>query len=307
MTFAPSTSTKLMDVTARGTVYPLLALHGLIGKHVPSVAAPACNGLTWFFGAVSGGAKGVGHEVIADVPCDIFTPTSGNPESTMVYYHGGGFVILSTAAYRTALQYMANKLNATIIAPDYILMQDSNLDDLLSSCIDVYAAVREREEGKVLVGGDSAGGFISLYVTAEMAMSDAIPTPDGCIALSPMIDTRPEKKAQWFIGKRDALFPVSVLQMVHDMAVSTGSTIFEVPVDQVDPSTLPPVIIHASADEMFLHDALHVESVWGKGKVKLTAFPGQIHAWHIFASVLGDARKAICILADQVDELVNVR
>jgi acetyl esterase len=95
---------------------------------------------------------------------EIVPPAEGTPEGTLVYFHGGGFMIGDIDSHQAHAIRLANRARVTVMNVDYRLAPEhpfpQGIDDAIAS---VEWAVRNLEKlggtGKPLaVGGDSSGG-----------------------------------------------------------------------------------------------------------------------------------------------------
>ncbi|OJU31347.1 MAG: hypothetical protein BGN99_25995, partial [Alphaproteobacteria bacterium 65-37] len=92
------------------------------------------------------------------------------PLPTLIYYHGGGFVIGSIETHDSTCRRLANKSRCQVISIDYRLAPEhpfpASTDDSLAAFRHIRdnAASFEADPARLAVGGDSAGGAISAVV-----------------------------------------------------------------------------------------------------------------------------------------------
>uniref|UniRef100_A0A0B7BJR1 Alpha/beta hydrolase fold-3 domain-containing protein n=1 Tax=Arion vulgaris TaxID=1028688 RepID=A0A0B7BJR1_9EUPU len=115
--------------------------------------------------------------VTSGIPSSVYKPRNraANP-AILVYFHGGGLIILDRKSYETALKIIARDAGCVIVNVDYRLLHSTGkgldpFDDAVAATKWVLAN-KERVGGspssKVGVGGDSAGGQLSACVTNEV-------------------------------------------------------------------------------------------------------------------------------------------
>lgn len=95
---------------------------------------------------------------------EIISPAEGPPEGTLVYFHGGGFMIGDLNSHRAHAIRLANRARVTVLNVDYRLSPEhpfpQGIDDAWAS-VQWAAANLERLGGTgkpLAVGGDSSGG-----------------------------------------------------------------------------------------------------------------------------------------------------
>jgi acetyl esterase len=102
------------------------------------------------------------------------------PAPTLVFYHGGGFVIGSLASHDRDCRALANRGQCQVIAVDYRLAPEhpfpAAVDDAVAALERIVGAAGEFDvdPARVAVGGDSAGGNLAAVVALH-ARDQGIP------------------------------------------------------------------------------------------------------------------------------------
>jgi len=78
---------------------------------------------------------------LAGLPAESCAPRAGHPERTLLYLHGGGYVIGSAAGYRDLAARLAVGANARVVAVDYRLAPEHRFPAQQDDCL---AATRAR-------------------------------------------------------------------------------------------------------------------------------------------------------------------
>ncbi|KKL97153.1 hypothetical protein LCGC14_1837310, partial [marine sediment metagenome] len=106
------------------------------------------------------------------VPIRVFRPTE-SPEGTMLYLHGGGWVVGALDDYDVYARALASRSNCTVLLVDYRLAPEHRFPVGLEDCEDALAAVSGRmiadlPQGPVIVAGDSAGGNLAAVLCRRL-------------------------------------------------------------------------------------------------------------------------------------------
>ncbi len=129
------------------------------------------------------------------VTMHMFTPVSLKEETTpcLYYIHGGGFVFKATDVQYHYEQQYALKCNCRVIGIDYHLMPKHIWPDPTKECIKGYEYILENanklriDTNNIVVGGDSAGGLLSLESYFGMK-EKGLMLPRGLMLIYPVVD-----------------------------------------------------------------------------------------------------------------------
>ena len=106
----------------------------------------------------------------ADLPLRIYTPEGSGPFRSLVFFHGGGWVVNYIAKYDAQLVAMAKKTSSVIVSVNYQKAPEHKFPTAFDDC---YAALEwtfghakelNIDVTKIGVGGDSAGGNLASAV-----------------------------------------------------------------------------------------------------------------------------------------------
>lgn len=116
----------------------------------------------------------------------IYIPESGAGQGTLLYLHGGGWMIFSIDTHDRLMREYASRAGCAVIALDYSLSPEHRfptaLDDI-DACLDWLieeGLVHGLSTGRIAMGGDSAGGNLSLC-TALRRRDTGARQPDALI------------------------------------------------------------------------------------------------------------------------------
>ncbi len=96
------------------------------------------------------------------LPCLVYRPPRS--EGTLVYFHGGGWGVGSPASHAPLCRRLALMGARTVVSVDYRLAPEHPFPAGLHDAFAAFDDVRERFDGPVAIGGDSAGGNLSAVV-----------------------------------------------------------------------------------------------------------------------------------------------
>ncbi|HEU0192240.1 MAG TPA: alpha/beta hydrolase [Mycobacterium sp.] len=224
-----------------------------------------------------------------------------DPSSTraILYLHGGAFLTCGLNTHRSLVTRLSRAADAGVLNVAYRMLPEHGISDAIDDCLSGLRWLHRRgyDQDSIVVAGDSAGGYLA-FMTALAAEAERFGAPAGVAAVSPFTDPDPAGKLGHRNARRCSMFPSAALSVFARYLSRAGIVS---PVD-ADLSSLPPVTIHASSDELLLPDAeLMAQRVAAAGvSCELHLWDGQIHDFPIAADVLPEGRRAIRYLGDFV-------
>ncbi|WP_424015582.1 alpha/beta hydrolase [Halorubrum xinjiangense] len=134
-----------------------------------------------------------------DLDARLYLPDGNPPHPTVVFFHGGGFVLGSIETHDWLCRHLTRESNCAVLSVEYRLAPEHPFPAAVE---DAYAAVewaadsteRLRGTGDVAVAGDSAGGNLAA-VTALMAAERDGPEIEHQALLYPGIGIDPEQES----------------------------------------------------------------------------------------------------------------
>jgi acetyl esterase/lipase len=230
---------------------------------------------------------------IAGVPTMTVTPP--NASGSLVWLHGGGFVLGSPDSYRRLAHRLALRSRLRLVLPRYRLAPEHPFPAAYDDALAVARVVSS--EGRWWLGGDSAGGNLALGACAACLTDGAGPERMALISPAPDLDaarTIPD-------GNDEMLLPEGLLRRA--VADYLGAA------DPSDPRASPlrarfrdppPTLIQCSAGEMLEGDidalAAHLRAQGGEVRVEKIA--GMPHDYQVLAGFAPAADRAVDAIAD---------
>ena len=230
-----------------------------------------------------------------DVPAEWLIPPEATPRSVILYLHGGAWTLGWTNIHRRMVAHLCRAAACRALAVDYRLAPEHPFPAALEDCLGAYRWLLKGGSlpGDMVIVGDSAGGNLTLATL--MSLRDAgDPLPAAAVCISPATDLEGTGESFW--TKKDPLqTPEFVLAMVRHYASGQDLRSPLLSPHYGDLRGLPPLLIHAGGDEMFLSDATRLaDKARAAGvDVSLVVWPRMWHVWHLLAPSLPEARQAI--------------
>jgi acetyl esterase len=118
----------------------------------------------------------------------IYRPTKTEPKLTMVYFHGGGYVIGGFKSHHGFCSLLAGQANINLITVDYRLAPESQFPGPLQDGLDAWNWVTDHaaelgiSQTKIGMGGDSAGGNLAAVLSMQ-TFGDLL---DGDVKVAPV-------------------------------------------------------------------------------------------------------------------------
>lgn len=260
------------------------------------------------FGGEGADVESVVEMTIDGVPCHVVRPHNLAKPPVLVWFHGGGWVIGSSASSLAVCQDLAASAGCAVVSVDYRLAPEHPAPAAVMDCSAVTRWVLEhgREIGldhtRVAVGGDSAGGNLAALVALELGDAlchQALVYPVVDLTLShPSIEENAEgyllTKAgmEWFVG--------------HYLN-GTGISAEDVSVSPLANSpdrlrrTAGASVLNAGFDPLRDEGAAYAEALSQAGvATELRTFSGQIHGFFSLRVLIPEAGEAIDWIAQKL-------
>ena len=233
----------------------------------------------------------------AGVPAAWCTPKGGvDPTRTLLYLHGGGYVIGSVASYRDLLARIAVGAEARVLGLDYRLAPEHPFPAAQEDSL--VAARWLLEQGtpaeSLAIAGDSAGG--ALTVATLCALRDAgDPLPAAGALICPWTDPfaeggSMETSASCDFGDRQLL-----VSWIEQTLAGADPNDPRVRVIDAKLEGLPPLLVQAGGAEILL-DQIHafVERAQKAGvDITLQVAEDMFHDFQIWAALLSEGASAV--------------
>jgi len=230
----------------------------------------------------------------------------GRPTRTILFVHGGGFIMGSIDSYRRNALRLAHRTNTRVVIFNYRRAPDfrfpAALDDVLAM---VKATAARFPDDELILAGDSAGGGLTL--SALMALRDrGAPLPRAALIFSPFADlslSGDSVKENRF--KEASLTPDLLKQCAkwyrgdHDAKDPAVSPVFG------DYRGLPPLLVLVGDSEILFDDARRIADRAKEAGVDVTLEVGRRmqHVWFFSLPSLAGSKRAMSTIANFLERL----
>lgn len=216
----------------------------------------------------------------------------------LLYLHGGGFIACSPESHRSLVSSLVRRVRGRAFVPRYRLAPEHPFPAALNDAKAAYRFLLDVEgiaPAQIILAGDSAGGGLALSLA--LAIRDAgWPSAAGIVAFCPWTDLAATGESLNENSERCAMFAGDTIRRAAKFYVGDA--------DPMSPSIsplygdfrgLPPMLLHASEDEVLRDDAIRVaDAARAAGvDVELQLWPHVPHVWQFFAAVLPEARQSL--------------
>jgi acetyl esterase/lipase len=235
---------------------------------------------------------------LGDRPALLVEPVGDPRPGTILYFHGGGFILGSP---ETALSLTGNLVARTgfkAFSPDYRLAPEHPFPAAIEDALSAYRALLDSgEDPSVIVfAGDSAGG--GLTVTTCLAARDAgLPLPAAIVAFSPALDAT--RTGESFDSKAglDPIFTRAALEDIAALYLAGHDPRHPMlsPAILADLTGFPPMLLQAGTNEVLLDDATRMATRAREAEVDviLDITADVPHVFQSYAGVLDEADEAL--------------
>jgi len=122
------------------------------------------------------------------MPVHVLEPRDMNPALTVLFLHGGAYVMNATRPHWRFLASLVENTGCRVVAPDYPLVPASCYADAYPLLKGLYRhLVADAPSAPLLLMGDSAGGGLALGL-AMAVRDEGQALPAGILLLSPWLD-----------------------------------------------------------------------------------------------------------------------
>ena len=243
------------------------------------------------------------------IPAEWQTVPGALKSKILLYFHGGGWIMGSPNTHRSLTIELGKVTKMRVLSIDYRLAPEHPYPAALEDCVTIYDWLLSSgiKPENVIIGGDSAGGNLTLSVLLKLK-NDGYNLPAGAICLSPATDLTLNDDSYFKNAETDP--------ELADLGIYWWMSAYLGEADPSDPfispllgdlKGLPPLLFQASTSEM-----LYGNSVRFVDKAKAAGVNATLQAWddmpHVFQGFslndLPEAREAITKIGKFIQKVI---
>jgi len=216
----------------------------------------------------------------------------------LLYLHGGGFIACSPETHRSLVCSLVRRVAGSAYVPAYRLAPEHPFPVALDDARAAYRYLLNTcgiAPSRIVIAGDSAGGGLALALTLSLR-DDGLPMPAAVIAFCPWTDLAGTGRSLDENSERCAMFAGDTIRRAAQFYVGNADPTHPLLSPLYgDYHGFPPLLVHASEDEVLRDDGVRVaERAREDGvAVSLQLWPHVPHVWQFFAAVLPEARESL--------------
>lgn len=229
--------------------------------------------------------------------------TNSDTSGTVLYLHGGGYVMGSAFGYRPLAGALAAAADTTVLLPEYRLAPEHTFPAAIDDSLNAYLWLLEQgtRPQQVICAGDSAGGGLVLSLLLSLK-EHGFPIPGGALLLSPGVDPTCQTLAKTVKDEQDIAKARRCVQLylaghpIDDPLVSPLTA---------DLTGLPPMLVQTATGDPLRYDAqCLVDRASDHGvDARIELYPGDTHNFHMFWSFLPEAADALQQAGEFIDRI----
>jgi len=219
-------------------------------------------------------------------------------ESALLYFHGGGYCSGSIVSHRRLVTEAGRAAGLKTLAVGYRLAPEHPFPAAFEDALTAWRFLQAQglEAGRIVVGGDSAGGGLTIALINRLRAAGEAP-PSCAWLISPWTDLTLSGET---LTTKDAVDPLIHKAYLEELAGAylSGGVAADDP--RVSPlfsklEGFPPTLIQVGSAETLLSDSTRLAAQLGAADVRVTLeiWPHMIHAWPLWNARLEDGRRAL--------------
>ena len=221
-------------------------------------------------------------------------PSGADKDKVILYTHGGGFAVGSSASHRKLAGHLAKHLGVTAVVIDYRRAPEQPFPAQIEDATAVYKELLERgfKAANIVTSGDSAGGNLAVATVLKLR-EEKVALPGAVIAFSPWLDMEHVGKTLQTNAATDALVGKAILEAMSGMFLGEKGSRTDPLANplKADYKGFPRLYINAGSAETLLDNAQDLARIAESAgvPVALSVVDGM---QHVFPCLAGRAPEA---------------
>ncbi len=223
-----------------------------------------------------------------DLPIRIYRPDGEAPFPTLVWFHGGGFVLGTLETADPTCRAIANASGCTVVSVDYRRAPEQPFPAAVEDCYAATGWAAENTDalqstpGRLAVGGDSAGGNLAAAVS-QLSRDQDGPTIDYQLLVYPAT-SRSDDWPSYEVNAEGYFLTIDTMEWFSDHYFDSEihrANPYANPLEACDLSDLPPAtVVTAGFDLLRDEGVAYAEALAEAGnEVEHRHYPDMIHGF----------------------------
>ena len=231
------------------------------------------------------------------IPARVYKPVP-DPVGTVVYYHGGGFVLGCLDEFDAVCQALAVASGARVVSVDYRLAPEHRFPAAVDDAFAALVGVAERHPGDpIVVAGDSAGGNLAA-VSALRAREAGGPEIALQALVYPVVDCDLTRPSYLECSGSDLFLNTAEVVWFWDHYVPDPAERehpYVSPIRAADLGGLPPAYVIVAEHDPLRDEGLAYAAALESAGVPVTVarYDDQIHAFFWLVNFIEPADRAV--------------
>lgn len=243
---------------------------------------------------------------LGDRPALSVKPAATVAGKTVLYFHGGAYVMGAPRTHKAMLATLCGKAGCDAVLQDYRKAPEYPFPAAVDDALAAYAELcTKRDPQDIILGGDSAGGGITLALLGEICRR-GLAQPAGVFVLSPLTDVTFSGASITQNAKADTVLPAARVKDLEHL--------YLVGADAGDPRASPlfatftgaaPVFLTVGDTEILRDDTLRMAAALTDAGVEVTLKLEEDlpHVWPLFHNYMPEARRTLGLVAGWINSL----
>ena len=234
-----------------------------------------------------------------------FTPDDCVKSKTILYLHGGGYVMGSYNTHRALIGRIARASGCKALAINYRKAPEYAYPLAIEDALNTYKEMIADGYENIFIMGDSAGGGLTLALL-QLIRKHKLQKAAGAVLLSPWTDLTLSGESIQSKKYTDPLITPHLLEIFSKRYYANADPANPlISPHFADVKGFPPTLIQVGGNEVLFDDAIRMAQKMNNAGVKVTieTYDKMMHVWQFFGGIVPEANKAIDRIGEFVKEI----